>query len=159
MSTDAADGVVRRVVAEIRRHGLVSAGDRVLVGVGLPSSLGGLATVGLFVRAAEALGVAEVAVASIERGCELDDDAESVADVGRVARELGLSFFAVRPQRQPDAAGVVDELRALAEQHGYQRVALGHTREDAAAAALSAFARGVGVVEARQACVGASVAG
>lgn len=145
MSTDVARAVVQRVITELQRYRLVQRGDRVLVGVGHPASLGGLAVVALLSEAAQTLGLSELAVASIEQGPELEDGAESVADVGRIARSAGLSFFAVRPERQVELRGVIDELCRLAREQGFDRVALGHTREDAAAAALSDFARGTGV--------------
>lgn len=131
-----------RALAFCRRNKLFSRGDRVLVGLG-----GGAASVGLlgFLSCAtEALGLAEIAVGSIEIDGELSDAAESVADVGRAARQLGLSFYAVRPT-QGRRVVLLRELRALAAEQGFQRVAVGHTRDDDARRVLAELCRAEGI--------------
>lgn len=132
----------RRVVAFARRRKLFAPGDAVLVGTG-----GGAASLGLLatlVAARETLGIARLAAAAVEPDLdEWGDSAERVADVGRAVRALGVDFHAVRPaDRRGAAVAVEDELVALAEAQGFQRVALGSTRDDDAlgllVAALSA---------------------
>ncbi len=119
-----------RVVSHIRRRRLVAEGDRVLLGLG-----GGVASAGMlaaFIMGREA-GVArcELAVAAVETDpSEEHDGAEVVAEVGRVARSFGLPFFAVRPAMHRGAVRVVTELKALAVEQGFTRVALAHTRDD-----------------------------
>lgn len=116
-----------RALRFARRQRLFAPGDRVLVGLG-----GGRASLGLLgflSSAAHDLALAEIAVASIESDDELSDAAEAVADVGRVARQLGLSFYAVRPNAR-GRVSVVHELRGLAAAQGFQKVALGHHRDD-----------------------------
>lgn len=119
-----------RVVSHIRRRRLVAEGDRVLLGLG-----GGVASAGMlaaFIMGREA-GVArcELGVAAVETDpSEEHDGAEVVAEVGRVARSFGLPFFAVRPAMHRGAVRVAAELKALAAEQGYNRVALAHTRDD-----------------------------
>lgn len=119
-----------RVVSHLRRRRLVADGDRVLLGLG-----GGVASAGMlaaFIMGREA-GIArcELAVAAVETDpSEEHDGAEVVAEVGRVARSFGLPFFAVRPAMHRGAVRVAGELRGLAAEQGYNRIALAHTRDD-----------------------------
>lgn len=130
-----------RLLRQVTRRGLFSPGDRVLVGVGGTVSLSLLAWL---VEESPALHLAEVAVASVEQDDEPSDAAEQVADLGRAARELGVSFHAVRPVRRgAQPIDVVAELTTLAAREGFQRVALAHTLEDDALRVLeSVLARG-----------------
>ncbi|MFO0628272.1 MAG: hypothetical protein U0325_22050 [Polyangiales bacterium] len=119
-----------RVVAHVRRRRLVAEGDRVLLGLG-----GGVASAGMlaaFIMGREAgLARCELAVAAVETDpSEEHDGAEVVAEVGRVARSFGLPFFAVRPAMHRGAVRVAVELKALARDQGFNRVALAHTRDD-----------------------------
>jgi len=128
----------RRVVAFARRRKLFAAGDAVLVGTG-----GGAASLGLLallVACREPLGIGRIAAAAVESDLdEWGDAAERVADVGRAVRGLGVDFYAVRPaDRRGAAVAIEDELVTLAETHGFQRVALGHTRDDDALGLLTA---------------------
>lgn len=131
-----------RVLAFIQARKLLSPGQRVLVGVG-----GGARSLGLMALLAESkddLGLAQVAVASVEPILDEDADAaEVVADVGRLARVLGLDFYAARPAptrgRRVDVQG---ELARIARDHGFHRVALGNTRDDDAVRVLCELCRG-----------------
>ncbi|MFO0610581.1 MAG: hypothetical protein U0324_45890 [Polyangiales bacterium] len=131
-----------RVLAFTQARKLLSPGQRVLVGVG-----GGSRSLGLMALLAEAkddLGLAEVAVASIEPVLDEEADAaEVVADVGRLARALGLDFYAARPAptrgRRVDVQG---ELTRIARDQGFHRVALGNTRDDDAVRVLCELCRG-----------------
>lgn len=140
--------VLRRAVSFAQRQRLFRAGDRVLVGLGAdPSSLGLL---GFLTHARAALGLAEVAVAAVElRLDEESDDAEQVADLGRLARQLGLTFHGVRPSSTGGQVRVIDELRRLATDQGHTRVALAHTRDDDAARVLLELLRGRGLTSVR----------
>lgn len=131
-----------RVLAFTLARKLLARGQRVLVGVG-----GGFRSLGLMAFLAEArddLALAEVAVASIEPTFDEDSDAaEVLADVGRLARALGLNFYAARPA--PTHGRRVDissELSRIARNHGFDRVALGHTRDDDAVRVLCELCRG-----------------
>ncbi|MDO9022513.1 MAG: ATP-binding protein [Deltaproteobacteria bacterium] len=139
---------LRRALAFAARQRLFAPGDRVLVGMGSdPSSLGLL---GFLLHARASLGVAEVAVAAIERRLdEESDDAEQVADLGRLARQLGLTFHAVRPAVRGRRVRVIDELRRLAVEQGHTRVALAPTRDDDAARVLWELLRGRGLTAIR----------
>lgn len=131
-----------RVLAFIQARKLLSPGQRVLVGAG-----GGARSLGLMSLLAESkddLGLAQVAVASIEPVLDEEADAaEVVADVGRLARVLGLDFYAARPAptrgRRVDVQG---ELTRIARDQGFHRVALGNTRDDDAVRVLCELGRG-----------------
>jgi len=131
-----------RVLAFTQARKLLAPGQRVLVGVGGgPRSLGLMA---LLADARDDLGLAQVAVASVEPVLDEEADAaEVVADVGRLARELGLDFYAARPAptrgRRVDVQG---ELTRIARDHGFDRVALGNTRDDDAVRVLCELCRG-----------------
>ena len=139
---------LRRAVAFASRQRLFVPGDRVLVGMGPDSASLGL--LGFLTHARASLGVAEIAVAAIERRLdEESDDAEQVADLGRLARQLGLTFHAVRPAVQGRRVRVLDELRKLATEQGHTRVALAPTRDDDAARVLWELLRGRGMTAIR----------
>ncbi len=119
-----------RVVSYIRRRRLVGEGDRVLLGLG-----GGVASAGMlaaFIMGREAgIPRCELAVAAVETDpSEEHDGAEVVAEVGRMARSFGLPFFAVRPAMHRGAVRAGSELRSLAAEQGFNRVALAYTRDD-----------------------------
>jgi tRNA(Ile)-lysidine synthase TilS/MesJ len=139
---------LRRALAFASRQRLFGPGDRVVVGMGTdPASLGLL---GFLLHSRAALGLAEIAVAAVERRLdEESDDAEQVADLGRLARQLGLTFHAVRPAALGGRVRVVDELRKLAQEQGHTRVALAPTRDDDAARVLWELLRGRGVTAIR----------
>ncbi len=140
--------VLRRAVAFAQRQRLFQPGDRVLVGLGADASSLGL--LGLLIHARAALGLADVAVAAVE--CRLDeesDDAEQVADLGRLARQLGLTFHGVRPSATAGRVRVIDELRRLATDQGHTRIALAPTRDDDASRVLLELLRGRGMTSIR----------
>ncbi len=138
------DPVERRVLAFVRRKSLLPRGCNVVVAVGGGSSSLGL--LGFLLAAREALGIARLAVASVDReGTETSDDAERVADVGRLARQLDLDFHALLPRSgvATSPAGLHRELEGLAADQGFDRIAMGHTREDVVLATLhGAITRG-----------------
>lgn len=140
--------VLRRAVAFASRQRLFEPGDRVLVGMGSDSASLGL--LGFLTHARASLGVAEIAVAAIERRLdEESDDAEQVADLGRLARQMGLTFHAVRPALQGRRVRVLEELRKLATEQGHTRIALAPTRDDDAARVLCELLRGRGMTAIR----------
>lgn len=139
---------LRRALAFASRQRLFAPGDRVLVGMGSDSASLGL--LGLLTHAKAALGVTEIAVAAIERRLdEESDDAEQVADLGRLARQLGLTFHAVRPAVRGRRVRVLEELRKLAIEQGHTRIALAPTRDDDAAQVLWELLRGRGLTAIR----------
>jgi tRNA(Ile)-lysidine synthase TilS/MesJ len=139
---------LRRAIAFSSRQRLFAPGDRVLVGLGTDSASLGL--LGFLTHARVSLGVAEIAVAAIERRLdEESDDAEQVADLGRLARQLGLTFHAVRPAAKGRRVRVLDELRRLATEQGHTRIALAPTRDDDAARVLWELLRGRGMTAIR----------
>lgn len=143
------DDPYARVRAFIERKRLVARGQRVLVGTG-----GGAVSLGLvcfLVAERERLGLAEVAVASVETSVdETSDAAERVADVGRVVRQLGVTFHAVRPSSlHRGKVNVARELVALAREQGFDRVALGATRDDHVLAVLDEALSGRGLMHMR----------
>lgn len=140
--------VLRRAVAFAQRQRLFRPGDRVLVGLGADAASLGL--LGFLTHARAELGLAEVAVAAVEQHLdEESDDAEQVADLGRLARQLGLTFHGVRPAARGGRVRVLDELRALAREQGHTRVALAPTRDDDAARVLMELLRGRGTTTLR----------
>jgi tRNA(Ile)-lysidine synthase TilS/MesJ len=139
---------LRRAMVFASRQRLFAPGDRVLVGLGTDSASLGL--LGFLTHARASLGVAEIAVAAIERRLdEESDDAEQVADLGRLARQLGLTFHAVRPAAKGRRVRVLDELRRLATEQGHTRIALAPTRDDDAARVLWELLRGRGMTAIR----------
>ena len=139
---------LRRAIAFASRQRLFSPGDRVLVGMGSDSASLGL--LGLLTHARASLGIAQIAVAAVERRLdEESDDAEQVADLGRLARQLGLTFHAVRPAAKGRRVRVLDELRRLATEQGHTRIALAPTRDDDAARVLWELLRGRGMTAIR----------
>ena len=139
---------LRRAMAFASRQRLFAPGDRVLVGLGSDSASLGL--LGFLTHARATLGEAEIAVAAIERRLdEESDDAEQVADLGRLARQLGLTFHAVRPAARGRRVRVLDELRRLATEQGHTRIALAPTRDDDAARVLWELLRGRGMTAIR----------
>lgn len=131
-----------RVLAFAQARKLFSEGQRVLAGVG--GGLRSLGLMGLLADARDALGLAEVAIASIEPVLDEEvDAAEVVADVGRVARALGLDFYAARPAApRGGRVDILSELARLARDHGFHRIALGHTRDDDAIRVLGELCAG-----------------
>ncbi len=124
-----------RALAFCRARRLFRPGDRVLVGSG--SGAASLGVLG-FLRLAESdLGLGEIAVGAVDLGG--DDAADAVADTGRFARLVGVSFYAV----SADGRSPLASLRALAARERFTRIALGHTRDDAVAHVLARLARGV----------------
>jgi hypothetical protein len=133
-----------RAVAFVQARRLVRPGQKLLVATGGgPRSLGLL---GFLLKARDAFGIEHLAVASIEWTLDEEADAaEAVADVGRLVRAHALDFHAVRPSGVGAGGRPVDlhtELSALAREGGFDRVALGHTRDDDAARVLLELCRG-----------------
>ncbi len=140
----ALERIVQRTVQRCRTQRLFVAGDRVLLGLG--ADVASLGLLGFLLHAREALGIASVSVAAIEERCDEEaDDAEQVADLGRLARQLGLTFHGVRPSGRGGRVRVVDELRTIAASHGYARIALASTRDDDAVRVLAEVLRGRGL--------------
>ncbi len=139
---------LRRAIAFAQHQRLFLPGDRVLVGLGADASSLGL--LGFVTHARATLGLAEIAVAAVERRLdEESDDAEQVADLGRLARQLGLTFHGVRPSATAGRVRVIDELRRLAADQGHTRVALAPTRDDDASRVLLELLRGRGMTSIR----------
>jgi tRNA(Ile)-lysidine synthase TilS/MesJ len=131
-------GAFERALAFSRGRRLFRPGERVLVGSG--AGVASLGAVGFIALAARTLGLAEIAVAAVDLGHP--DDAEVVADVGRVARQLGVTFYALSAE---GAAGPTPALLALARRERYARVVLGHTRDDAVARVFAGLVSGRGL--------------
>ncbi len=130
-----------RALAWVQARRLVRPGDRVLIATGGgPRSLG---LMNFFREVRDELGVGSLAVAAVEPNTREDSDAaEVVADVGRLARALGMDFHAVRPSPMLARIEVMGELSMLAREQGFDRIALGNTRDDDAVRVLSELARG-----------------
>lgn len=137
MAQRAPRGAYERALEYCRARRLFVPGDRVLVGCG--NGTASLGVLGFLSLARRDLGLAHLAVGSIDFG--RDNDAEAVADVGRFARQLGVDFHAVTADRRTTTQALV----ALARQAGFTRIALGHTRDDAVARVLAQIVRGRGV--------------
>jgi tRNA(Ile)-lysidine synthase TilS/MesJ len=123
--------VRERVLAFAQVRRMFVRGSKVLVATG-----GGARSLGLMnllASAKDELELGRLAVASVEPHAddETSDAAEVVADVGRLARTMGLDFYAVRPSFGRE--GKIDlhsELLSLTREHGFDRIALGNTRDD-----------------------------
>ncbi|WP_027717444.1 tRNA lysidine(34) synthetase TilS [Desulfovirgula thermocuniculi] len=142
-----------RVLAFVRRQGMIAPGDRVLVAVsGGPDSV---ALLHLLWRLRAELGIS-LAVAHLNhmiRGEEARADALFVQDL---ARSLGLAAFveefdvpAFREKTRLSLQEAAREARyqfleALARREGTSRVALGHHADDQAETVLLNFLRGAG---------------
>jgi len=148
------DNLRQQVQETIRRYQMLRGGDRVLVAVsGGPDSVGLLHLLGSF---SDELGV-ELAVAHLNhqlRGEQADQDEAYVRrlcadwdlpcyvtcdDVTARAREEGLSL------EEAGRCARYDYFTALAEQHGFDRVALGHTATDRVETLLINLLRGSGL--------------
>src|SRR5689334_9985818 len=111
-------GVFERALGFCRANKLLERGDRVLVASG--SGVASLGALGFLRLAQQDLGIAEIAVGAVDLGD--GQDAEAVADVGRFARILGVTFYAVSSEgRAP-----VKALGTVALREGFGRIALGH---------------------------------
>jgi tRNA(Ile)-lysidine synthase len=136
----------------IRRHRLLEEGDAVLVGVsGGPDSV---ALLQALVDRSAALRL-DLAVAHLNHGLrpEADQEAEFVA---QLAQRWGLPFFLekadVRAYRMRHHLSLEDAgrrlrlsfFRRLLERHGYEKIALGHQRDDQAETLLMRLLRGSG---------------
>lgn len=133
------------VLSYARRHGLVRDGQRVLLGLGGGVASAGMLAAMVMAREARLLRV-EIGVAAVESVLdELDEGAEVVAEVGRVARSFGLPFFAVRPAMGRGRVRILDELRRVAVDQGFDRVAIATTRDDEVRRVLRGLGRGSGL--------------
>ena len=124
-----------RALAFCRDHRVVLPGERVLIGSG--SGMTSLGVLGFLRLAQHDLELGELAVGAVDFGG--DDSADAVADTGRFARQLGVSFYAISAEgRRP-----LESLRILAKREGFGRIALGHTRDDAVAHVFARLVRGI----------------
>lgn len=122
---------VQKVGSTIKRHGMIPAGTRVLVGVS-----GGADSVCL-VRALDALGCA-FGIAHIDHGLRGEESRGDAAFVRELASRLSVRLF----ESRIDAGQMTGNLEAgaRAERHeflerirrseGFDRIALAHTRDD-----------------------------
>jgi tRNA(Ile)-lysidine synthase len=140
----------RRVARTIDRHGMLAAGDRVLVAVS--GGADSTALLCILHALAPEIGI-KLAVAHLNhglRGRAADGDARFVE---RMAGRLKLEFHWHRIQLDPSAGSLEDRGRRaryaffnrLAEQHGYTKIALGHHMDDNAEAVLLHLLRGSGI--------------
>lgn len=125
-----------RALAYCRAKRIFQVGERVLVGSG--SGAASLGVLGFLHLAQGDLELGEIAVGAVDLG--VDDSADAVADAGRFARLIGVTFYAVSAR---DGSLPLTALRALAAREHFARIALGHTRDDAVAYVLARIARGV----------------
>lgn len=136
-----------------RRYGLLSGGERVLVAVsGGPDSVALLHLLANLPRYRLTLGVAHLHHGL--RGADADADAEYVA---ALARRLGLPCFSAKVDAKAHAKAqrlsaemAARELRygfleRVADQEGYDRIALGHTASDRVETVLMHLLQGTGL--------------
>ncbi len=134
---------IKRTIANRRLFG---SGAKVLIGCsGGPDSV---ALTHALARLADEIQV-RVEVASVDHGLRAES-ADEVAQVGRLARELGLRFHAlqvsVTGSLQASArASRYEALLSCAHQSGADAVAVGHTQDDQAETVLHRLVRGSGV--------------
>jgi tRNA(Ile)-lysidine synthase len=127
------------VLSYVRREGLFAAGDRVLVGVsGGPDSV---ALLHLLVRLAPELGL-DLGLAHFDHGLRGEDSRADADFVGDLARRLRLPYHQgnglVRDAARRDKVSLQMAARKLRLQffqdtradHGYAKLALGHTADD-----------------------------
>jgi tRNA(Ile)-lysidine synthase len=138
-------GVVRRA---IRRHRMIGAGDRVLVGVSGGSDSAGLALILAELRGR--LGC-ELVLGHVHHGLRGAEADAGEAAAAAVAGTLGLRF--VRADAAVAAGGNLEAraraaryraLHELAAAAGCNRIATGHTRDDQAETFLLRLLRGAG---------------
>jgi tRNA(Ile)-lysidine synthase len=130
----------------IARHGLLRAEDRVLVGVS-----GGADSVGLLLVLRQ-LGYA-VSVAHLNHGLRGAESDEDERFVGQLANTLAVPLFTRRVQLSTVAGNLEalgrqarkDFFEDLLRQHGFNRIALAHTRDDRIETFLLNLFRGSGV--------------
>ncbi len=131
-----------RALAFVRARRLLQPGESALVGTG--GGARSLGLVALLASAREELELGRLAVAAVEPTLDDEDDAaEVIADVGRLVRDLGMDFHAVRPcPTRTRRADVPRELLALAREQGFDRVCLGNTLTDDAVRVLCELSLG-----------------
>lgn len=143
-----------RVVETIRRHGMLSPGESVLVAVsGGPDSV---ALLHLLAGLKEKMGL-RLEVAHLQHGIRGDEAREDALFVAGMAGRLGLRFH-LREVNLPEmkskngggnleAMGREERYRffmELAEEHGLLKIAVGHTRDDQVETVLMRLIRGSG---------------
>lgn len=142
--------IVKKVARTIARHGMLTAGDRVLAAVS--GGADSTALLHLLHAMSHGLGI-DLAVAHLNHGLrdqEADDDARFVQDL---AGRLGLVCHGERIRLDPSRGSIEERGRRaryaffnrLAENHGYTKIALGHHMDDNAEAVLLNLFRGSGI--------------
>lgn len=142
--------LAKQVFRTIERHAMLAPGDKVLAAVS--GGADSTALLHILCALATLLGI-ELAVAHLNhglRGAASDDDARFVENM---AGRLKLEFYSKRIRLEP-SLGSLEEigrkarytfLHKLAQEHGYNKIALGHHMDDNAEAVLMHLLRGSGI--------------
>src|SRR5581483_3958554 len=142
------DNLVERVSQIIPRYSMLEPGDR--VGVAVSGGADSVVLLHVLHRLVSSLAI-HLMVLHVNhglRGAESDEDEQFVRGL---AGTLGLEFVSTRAE--PGPGNLEQEARwarrefflKCREQHGLQKVALGHTRSDQAETVLYRFLRGSGI--------------
>ncbi|MCA9581538.1 MAG: tRNA lysidine(34) synthetase TilS, partial [Myxococcales bacterium] len=129
----------------LARRRLIEPGHRILLGCsGGPDSV---AMVHVMHSLRRECGL-DLSVASVDHGLRVESAAE-VREVGALAHRLSLPFFPLRIVVPPGASLQANARKArygalldLAQERGFHRIAVGHTRDDQAETVLDRFLRG-----------------
>jgi len=145
-----ADPLIRKVVQSIAHHGMLHAGDKVLVGV----SAGPDSVVLLHVlqTLAERLDI-RLGVAHLDHGLRPDAAEAEEKLVRSQAGQFNLFYHTEKLESPPQKGSIEEQLRhwryaffrRTALIHGYTKIALGHHADDNAEAVLMNLLRGSGV--------------
>ena len=149
------DTLIERIHGFIRRHGLLQAGERVVVGVS--GGTDSVALLALLVRLRDAVGCPELQVAHVHhgwRGADAEADATFVIELAArwhvpasVERVDALGYASAASLSPEDAARRVryDALARVAHRCHARVIAVGHTRDDQAETVLMRLVRGSGL--------------
>lgn len=145
--------ITGKVIATVRRHGMLEARDRVIVAVsGGPDSTALLHLL-LEMRATYDLALTVAHLDHGLRGAASEADRAWVEEMARrlglpcIARHEDVALLARRERRSPEEAGRIARrrfLREVAQTTGSRRVALGHHRDDQAESVLLSLIAGSG---------------
>lgn len=118
----------------MRSERVVRPRESVLIASG--GGIASVATMAVLARARDELGLSRVGVVAVDDGTL--EGSDNCADAARAARSLGLDVWVVEAEGRSVVRAGLDLVAA----DGWSRLAMGHTREDAAARVLREILQG-----------------